>query len=347
MLSVFKQFGARDTVSLSGQFYRARLWLTAIYVGLLAVVLFLSSSAIYSAFAWRVERRFAPLRGRGVLVIEERVPTPAEVREDLGQALLLANTILLLVAGVASYWLAGITLRPIQAAYDRQRRFLSDASHELRTPLAILQTDLENDQARPEATAQDKERAESNLEEVQRMSRIVTDLMTLSRLDEDAAPSEPFLRLPLGKEIAAATEDMQSLADRHHVTLSVAPLPETEIPVATRQHLFLQAFRNVVKNAILYNKENGTVVVSVGTEGAYATVTVTDNGIGIPAKDLERVFDRFYRVDKSRSRATGGSGLGLPIVQSIMKKLGGSVRIVSTEDVGTSVTLLVPIHKAS
>lgn len=347
MRNAFKRFGARDTSSREDRFARTRLWLTLVYVAVLAVILLASGGITRVLFSQRLDHRLRDDLPKEIVMvlpadIEARrlVTSPEEVRDDLRDTVLLVNGLLLVIAAALSYVLAGLTLRPIRNAYERQRQFLGDASHELRTPLAILRADLENERERGGGEV----RIDSHLEEVERMSRIVGDLLTLSRLDEDAADANERM-LDLGDVAATAVERLRSIAERDGVAMTLERGATAR--VNANEDLLLQALTNVIKNAIQYNARGGRVDVSLSVDGPTATVRVADTGAGIAPEDLARVFDRFYRADGSRSRKTGGSGLGLSIVRSIMRRIGGSVRAESTPGTGTTVTLSFPVHNAS
>jgi len=329
------------------------------YVVILAAILFVSSSVIYVNFSDRLQHRFesvdeqmqqVPFFSNGFYSYngtQVALPKPEDVQSDLINALILVNSILLIGAGVLSYWLAGITLMPIQEAYERQRRFLGDASHELRTPLAILQTELENELDTPHLPKASKDRAESHLEEVQKMGSLVGDLLTLSRFDDSATVPLEMYEVDITTLIKGALERLQPIAAKHTVSLHFEQADEKMLFMRTNKEQFLQALNNVIKNAILYNKENGTVTISHSMDSSSLQVKVSDTGMGIPKEDLAKIFDRFYRTDKSRSRQTGGSGLGLSIVQSSMHKLSGTVDILSAVGKGTVVTLIFPFQNAN
>ncbi len=346
---VLRPSGEKGIASLSGRFRGAQGRLTLIYTTLLASILLISSSVTYSAFSSRLERRFArfPPRPPAVLPQDMVPPRAEEVRADLINTLIIVNSFLLAVAGVLSYWLAGITLAPIQAAYDRQRRFLSDASHELRTPLAILQTDLENARADATPASPLQIQMESHLEEVGRMSQLVRDLLRLSRLDEENTHTHAEKLVDLQMAIETTVTRLMRLADTQNIHLSLTLPPEKGASWEVNEDLFLQVFENLTKNAILYNRPGGNVAVTLERDAQTAVITIKDTGIGIAAEDLERIFDRFYRVDRSRSRQTGGSGLGLAIARAAMERLHGTIKIDSTVDIGTTVTLLIPFVEAS
>lgn len=329
---------------LSGKFHVARLKLTAIYIVILAAILFISSGVIYSAFANQLAQRFRRFEiGPNVIISENFIPPrQQDVLDDLVFSLYMVNGILLIVAGTASYWLAGLTLEPIQRAYDRQRRFLGDASHELRTPLTVLKIGHENRLA--EALVPDEERQQlvSDLEEIDRMSAMVNDLLALSRMDEEDGPTKVPAALDLDAVISKLHERFLPLAQDKQVDLGSGHIV-AGLRVKADGHLLEQALGNIIKNAIVHNKPDGRVTLSVEKADGFALVKVADTGIGIPPEEQAKVFDRFYRADASRSRATGGSGLGLAIVKSAMDRLGGSVELESTVGQGTTVTLKVPL----
>jgi signal transduction histidine kinase len=349
MQNGLKQYGARATGSLSGRFHHARVRLTLIYVAILAAILFVSSYTIYSTFSNRLQQRFrhvpaaAVIRGLPLDRMAPVIPSQDQVQTDLVYSLFLVNGILLVAAAFLSYGLAGITLEPIQEAYERQRKFLSNASHELRTPLAILQTDLENTLEGPETDKEARKQAESHLEEVGRMGKLVDDLLTLSRLDENDPCRYDTKAYDLVSIVKDEVDRLQPLAERESVTLQFLPGDIRAVRVELNKELFQQALTNIIKNAILYNKKGGTVKVTLHHEAKHEVVKISDTGVGMSKEEVAQVFQRFYRVDKSRSRQTGGSGLGLSIASSAMERLGGAITIESIPKEGTTVALFLPI----
>lgn len=313
------------------QFRLSLIKLTALYVCILALILIVSSSVIYSAFSNRLDHRFqefhTPVR------VEEPFslpPSADDVRGDLVNSLVLVNGLLLVVAGAMSYWLARWTLQPLRDSYEKQKRFLSDASHELRTPLTILRTDLEN------------EKNTSHLEEVERMSNLVSNLLVLSRLDEEEKVSDKNNEeINLYDLVTRIVERLHLIAAQHQVELIFEKEGDPIILNSNRDRLN-DSLTNIIKNAIIYNKLSGKVKIRAVKEKETVRIMVTDTGIGISEMDLEKVFDRFYRIDPSRSRQTGGSGLGLSIARSSLESLGGKINIESKVDEGTTVTIRLP-----
>ncbi len=345
MQSASKLFGAKATGSFNRRFHLSLVKLTGIYVTLLAIILFLSSSVLYSFFSSRLDHRFRGMRDTPQeFVLSIHPPSQEEVQQDLIYSLILVNGILLVVAGAASYLLAKITLEPLNESYQRQRQFLGDASHELRTPLSILRMDLETESRDTTAHPKTKERALSNLEEVERMSHLVEDLLVLSRMDEDHTKPHMLVPIELGAFAIDIFDRLKPLADKQGVTLIAdKSLTEQEIHIYSHEDLLNRVLTNIIKNAIIYNVPSGSVFLIVGKDAKEAHITITDTGIGIPKEELHHIFERFYRVDKSRSRQSGGSGLGLAIVKSSVDRLGGTIEITSRPGKGTAVTLHLPI----
>lgn len=227
----------------------------------------------------------------------------------------------------------------LEDALDHNRRFTADVSHELRTPLTILRGELEHViQMRglpPEVT----DSVGSALEELERLAKIVETLLAISRLDAGGAGIEynPF---NLDALTSATTEQMQLLASEKAITLTCSG--NRSVQAIGDETRVKQLLINLLDNAIKYTLPNGRVVVSAGAEEGCAVLTVTDNGVGIPAESLPHVFERFYRAEKARSRNTAGFGLGLSFVEAVCRAHGGEVSIESTEGKGTTVTVKLP-----
>ena len=225
---------------------------------------------------------------------------------------------------------------------DVRRDFVANASHELKTPAATIQAVAET---LGQAAADDPAavpRFASQLErEAVRLSRIVADLLDLSRLESGSALDE---LVSLG---AAAREEGQRLkesAEQAGVTLEI--LTEGEQPVRGSQRDLILLVRNLIDNAIRYSHEGDKVHVEVDSDGEEVTLRVTDTGIGIPSRDIPRIFERFYRVDRARSRETGGTGLGLAIVKHVVDNHGGIVEVESELGRGTTFRVRLPAARA-
>ena len=225
---------------------------------------------------------------------------------------------------------------------ERQRRELTaNVSHELRTPLTSIKGFAETLLAGAMADADTCRRFLTIIDgEATRLMKLVGDLMDLSRLESRAVSMEPAA-LRLDALISEALSQMRPQAERHHVALRVGgAAPVTAL--ADRDRI-LQVLTNLVDNAIKFTPEGGVVEISLAASAAEAVVAVSDTGRGIPADDLPRVFDRFYRVERSRSREAGGTGLGLAIAHHIVEAHGGRISAASQVNAGSTFTFTLPL----
>jgi two-component system sensor histidine kinase SenX3 len=227
-------------------------------------------------------------------------------------------------------------LRRLEAV---RRDFVANLSHELKTPLGALSLLAEalDGEEDPEVVA----RLISRIgDEARRFSRLVDDLLDLSRIE--AGGTGPLTPEPLGAVVGEAAFGFAEQAASRGIKLEVDEAEPGVSILANRRDL-ASAIANLVDNAIKYSEPGGTVRVSAGQRGERAYIAVRDEGIGIPKRDQERIFERFYRVDRARSRWTGGTGLGLAIVRHVAAYHGGEVTVESTEGAGSTFTLTLPL----
>ncbi len=222
-----------------------------------------------------------------------------------------------------------------------RREFVANVSHELRTPLTSLRALAE---ALEGGAVHDPEAGPRFLgqiiAEIDRLTLLVNDLLDLSAIERGSAKME-MASVSLGGLVEAVAAEFRPVADRRGVILRAAPVTGYAVAWGDRARL-TQAVTNLVDNAIKYTPSGGTVTISTHDRGGQVAVSVEDTGIGIPSEHLPRIFERFYRVDRSRSRALGGTGLGLSIVKHIATSHGGQVEVESTEGRGSHFTLLLP-----
>ncbi|NTU59934.1 MAG: heavy metal sensor histidine kinase [Deltaproteobacteria bacterium] len=236
-------------------------------------------------------------------------------------------------------------LERLEDAFRKVTQFTADASHELRTPLTVLRGEAEVVLRHPRTSEEYQAVIASSLEEIHRMGRIVEDLLLLAKGDLGEAPIEkmPVSLDALLQEMAAHAE---MLAEAQGLTFTLAEGPPVTIsadPIKLRQ-----LFWNLLDNAMKYTPPGGRVFLShTRPEPGWVRVTVKDTGVGIPAEDQERIFERFYRVDKHRARAQGGSGLGLAICRWIASAHGGRIEVRSKPGVGSSFLVYLPLDAAS
>ena len=225
-------------------------------------------------------------------------------------------------------------------AFQHINRFSADASHELRTPLTILQLELEGLAQTHRGDASLGERIGSALEETHRMSRVVESLLTISRLDAGEVKMDKS-PLDMGELAASTAGEMKLLAEEKSISLRIQA--GVGVEVAGDRVRLQQIVVNLIDNSIKYTPIGGMIEVRVGREGQSAVLEVADNGVGIPAHDLPLVFERFYRADKARSRASGGAGLGLSIVKAICAAHNGDIQVSSQEGKGSTFRVELPL----
>ena len=227
-------------------------------------------------------------------------------------------------------------------AFQNSQRFVADASHDLRTPLTILHGELESFAEDARLDAELRDRAGSMLEEVVHLGKIVEQLFTLSRLDAGEAQTE-WTRFDLTELAKSTVEQMNLLAEDRGI--AIACESSQPVPVKGNRVRLKQVVVNLLDNAIKYTPEQGTVTLSAQPDAAEGMVriSVADTGIGIPFKDIPRIFERFYRVDKARSRQVGGTGLGLSIVRHIVERMNGRVSATSQLGKGSIFTIALPL----
>jgi heavy metal sensor kinase len=227
----------------------------------------------------------------------------------------------------------------LEEAFHHISRFSADASHELRTPLTIMRGELETAVQNPKLDAEVRDTLGAVLEETVRLSKIVDQLLTMSRLDA----GEAFLEVSsfdFSELVRTTVEYMRLLADEKKLALKVEATEKVQ--VEGDQSRLQQVVVNLLDNAIKYTPKGGSISVSAHGDPDKAVLTITDTGIGISQEGQAHIFERFYRTDKARSRELGGIGLGLSIVKSIGAAHGGRVSVQSAEGRGSTFCFEIP-----
>jgi two-component system sensor histidine kinase SenX3 len=222
---------------------------------------------------------------------------------------------------------------------DAMRRdFVSNISHELKTPVGALgvlaETIVDSDD--PETV---RRLAERMTGEAHRVGMIIDDLLSLSRIEAEETP--PTERVRVVDVIEEALQRVHGVCDGCGITIDTDGVDRSHVVTGDARQL-VSAVANLLENACKYSDRGGDVVVTSSTEGGWTELAVADHGIGIPSSDVDRVFERFYRVDRARSRETGGTGLGLAIVRHVATNHRGQVRVHSVEGQGSTFTLRLP-----
>ena len=220
-----------------------------------------------------------------------------------------------------------------------RRDFVANVSHELKTPIGALGLLAETVASCDDAEVQ-RRLMNQIVNEADRLARIVDDLLDLSLIEAQEAPYRE--RMPVRVLIDDAVERVRAVALARGIPLRVEPISDSLV-VSCDAARVVGAVMNLLDNAVKYSDEGGSVEVAATAEGDHVVLTISDHGIGIPSSDLERVFERFYRVDKARSRATGGTGLGLAIVRHVAQAHGGDVTVTSREGEGSTFRFSLPV----
>ncbi|HEM3702664.1 TPA: HAMP domain-containing histidine kinase [Streptococcus suis] len=243
-----------------------------------------------------------------------------------------------IISILASIYLANLSMRPILASYQKQKDFVENASHELRTPLAVLQNRLESLFRHPEATIlESSESIGSSLEEVRNMRLLTTNLLNLARRDDgfkvDMIDVEPaYFDEIFENYCMIAEENGKNVVVENHIQKSIR----------TDKVLLKQLLTILFDNAMKYTDENGDIRIRATIKDRYVLFTLADNGLGISDADKKKIFDRFYRVDKARTRQKGGFGLGLSLAQQIIKTLNGQIVVKDNQPKGTIFEVHLP-----
>ena len=227
----------------------------------------------------------------------------------------------------------------LEASFTQKKQFIEDASHELRTPVSILEGHLSllNRWGKKDPAILD-ESLEASLQEVARLKKLVVDLLDLTRTENSRSSLSPEM-----VDVKITLEQLVKNLDILHPDFQFElQLPEQLKPIWMSEQHFQQILIILLDNAIKYSEEKKKVVITASQTDKGSVITVRDQGIGIPPEHLSDVFNRFYRIDKARSRGKGGTGLGLAIAKQLIDKANGSIKITSEEGRGTKVIIFFP-----
>lgn len=262
--------------------------------------------------------------------------------------LLLGVPLVVLLVIAASWWLAGLAIRPIYQSYRQMQQFTADAAHELRTPLAAIQATAQSNLMLP--TLSETE-ARNTLRKIvrqnKRLSYLVADLLTLCRIDGELNNSINSQtkkdRISLPSLIIEVEEELAALAMASEIELTSQIKVSKPVEVMGDRQQLYRLVTNLVTNAIQYIPAGGKVILTLTEDHHNAVISIADTGIGISKNEQKRIFDRFYRVDKARSRSKGGSGLGLAIAKAIALAHHGSIEVQSELNKGSTFTIRLPL----
>jgi two-component system OmpR family sensor kinase len=271
-----------------------------------------------------MDRIVAMARRIGESSLRERLPDPG-TPDEIGRLVATLNEM----------------LDRIERSFESQRRFTADASHELRSPLSRLRSELEVTLRRPRDASGYEAVIRSALEEVERLSRLTDELLTLARLDAGEGGDTPAIPVFLTPLVEEELRRLQAAAKERKITVVLEGIPGLSVRVAPEALRLVAG--NLLHNAVKFTPPEGRVTVRIRPEAGQAVLTVSDTGLGIPTGDLPRVFDRFYRASGSRSPDIPGVGLGLAIVRAIVEAHGGKIVVNSPPGEGATFTVRLPL----
>lgn len=276
----------------------------------------------------------------GTFTAAEVIAETSELRDAYFRAVIASAV---LITAVFGYIIARVALSPARTALASQKRFISDIAHELRTPIAIIKTNNEVTLLDESLDGTTRASLESSIEELDRASDIINNLLTFSTWSSLERISFEVLNLAAVAETAVGK--LRDLASRRGVAVVLSA--DATVLAVGNQTALNQVATNLIKNAISYTPAGGRVTVSVTTDSRhYARLVVADTGVGIAEGDLAHIFEPFYRAERSRSRESGSSGLGLAIVAELVKIHRGKITVRSMLERGTTVTVLIPQNGA-
>ena len=300
-------------------FKKARLKLTFFYSLVFLLFFWLSNIALYS------------------LVSRSLGDDPSLVK--LRDMLFLLNIYLIFFVPFIAWFFTFLALKPVQEIHEQQKQFMSDVSHELRTPLSILSSEIDVALKKPRQTVFYKQILTSNKQEVDRLAALVGNLLFLAKEDQRQQTIK-FERVDITDLLGEVIVSLRDKSVKKKISVSFAPADEA-IVVLGQPLMLKQLFLNIIDNALNYTPINGNVQIYLEASQQYARIKVKDSGIGIAKQDQKKIFERFYRVDSSRSQVIG-YGLGLSLCQSIVKLHRGNITVYSRLGKGSVFTVLLP-----
>lgn len=348
-------------------FHHARLKLTAWYLLIIMAISILFSLAIYKTLTAEVDRFEKAQRFFIERKLQEQQLFPsisderrqfiynlfnhrqqldqivAETKQRILVMLIFANVAILIITGGLGYFLAGRTLKPIKKMMDEQNRFITDASHELKTPLTSLRSEFEvaiMDEEKLQLK-EAKNLIKSGFEEIVQLQVLTENLLQLTH-QQNKIGTLKTEQVSLLEITEAALKKVIQIAKKKHIVINNHI---SDYTLKAESHSLTELFVILLDNAIKYSRENAEVNLTTKKLDHNIVINIQDTGIGIDEKDIPRVFDRFYRADKSRSK-TPGYGLGLSIAKQIVQTHKGSISVQSKLNEGTTFTVQLPINKA-
>lgn len=330
-------------------FRQARLNLTLMYLLIIMTISLSFSAFIYQSVTKEFRTRLDVIERR---LMQERNPMTAgqlqffiddldDTKTAVFFVLMYTNGVILLFSGIAGYFLAGKTLRPIEETMDEQKRFIADASHELKTPLTSMLTNIEVTLRAKNLTVKDaRSTLEETLDDLKSISALTNNLLTLARREENGGESKKA-KLNLSEVIEKSIKVTTPMAKRKKIKIVYKP---EKVKVKGNFEELEKLFNIILDNAIKYSENGKTVQIKVTKHRRSVSISIADRGKGIAKKDLPHIFDRFFRADEARSRGSHhGFGLGLSLAKKIVEDHYGKITVKSKAGTGSTFTVTLPL----
>jgi two-component system, OmpR family, sensor histidine kinase CiaH len=338
-------------------FNQARLKLTLWYLLMIFLVSATMSTLFYFRSSWVFEREWERIEFRWRNELSCEGPACASLgaglklkttdlqlaRENLAQQLIFINALIVLLAGIAGYFLAGKTLAPIQKTLEEQKRFVADAAHELRTPITALKTSLEVNLMDKKISRQANKILQENLEDVAGLEMLIGSLLKLAKVEGQVLQTVPVELIKITKK---AVKQVQSLADKKKIKIicDLCQKDQQKFIVLGDKGALIDLISIFLDNAIKYSHQKTEINFTLSKHKSNAVMKIKDQGVGIATHHLKHIFDRFYRVDSARSKTNhDGYGLGLSVAQKIVDQHHGSIDVKSELGAGTTFTITLPL----
>ena len=330
MNTPWKQFAGWVTDLKHNPFETARLRLTGFYILVIAIILTVFSLFLFYSLSSNIKDNLET----DIAANQVQQQKISDAVDHLQLNIFGIDLVVVLLTASLGYILAGKTLKPIKFALDAQTQFTADASHEFRTPLAIIKYNGDVVLKDPHLTITDaREAIQSSVEEAEHMSTIVERLLMLAR-NENGWNDLDMAEVDLKNIVENVAHKMSALARKKNLSLKITRLEAAKVKgdINTLNEMVL----NILQNSVDYTPDGGGVTVELYQKDRHARLIIADSGIGIAAKDLPHIFERFYKSDQARTLKQGG-GLGLSIVQDIVRKHNGTIEVKSEPGKGTRV----------
>jgi signal transduction histidine kinase len=322
----------------NNNFFRAKIKLTIYYSTIIFFVVLGYSILLHSLFTVHIRVR---AENKNISFLTDVKNDFLEgTKNGLLDIIFLLDTISIFFSVVLGYYFAKKTINPLEESYLKQKRIISDMAHELKLPLSVVKTGIQSLSIKETVNIEDYEDLnEDIITEVDRLSNMINDILFLEKTENMLDIS--FRNINLSELLKKEIDFMKNYAKDFYIDIKTNIAEH--IYISGDEQSIKKMIDNLIKNAVDYNKSGGSVFVDLDREGSYAKLCITDDGIGIPSSDIKKIFERFYKVDSSRSMYKGGSGLGLSIVKDIVEKHHGSISVNSIENEGSKFTVLIPI----